>query len=205
MKICGIAFSYSKNSMAFRGLSLMNNYLNFQWYCQVTDIPLCNSNIPDGNVPKSVERLWNNMNKCDVFVFSIPETTGHYSAAFKNVMDWFVVKSQFNSDLGQKYPMSNKPVVVITFTPVYKNAGDRHFNMTKHILQEKLGADVIDMIVKNDCWQHVIPNNFEFVAEECKQILSIPLENKIIEKPDMAKEVDDWQKKYKEWNNKWQN
>jgi len=205
MKICGIAFSYSENSMAIRGLSLMDHYLKFEWYGQLNDIPLCNSNIPDGNVPEPVEILWNKMNDCDAFVFSIPEASGHYSAAFKNVMDWFVVKSYFNADLGQKYPMSNKPVIVMTFTPVYKNAGGRHFDMTKHILEEKLGANVIDMIVKNDCWKHVVPNNFEFVKEECTRILCTPLINEIDEKPDMIKEVNVWQKEYEEWNNKWQN
>lgn len=204
MKICGIAFSYSHCSMAYRGLSLMDHYLNFEWYGQVDDIPICDSNIPDGNVPDSVIKLWNTMEECDVFVFAVPEATAHYSAAFKNIMDWFVVKSSFNADLGQKYPISNKPVYVITFTPVYKNAGSRHFDMTRHLLEEKLGANVVNMVVKNKCWEYIIPHNHKFVKAECEEILQLKPSELVEEKPDMSYDVNKWKREYEEWNRKWQ-
>ena len=66
--------------------------------------------------------------------------------------------------------------------------------MTKDILT-KLGSQVKNMWVKNDCWENLTPNNHKFIEKECKQIL----------KKDMKDEVGGWQQKYNDWNNKWKN
>ena len=49
------------------------------------------------------------------------------------------------------------------------------------------------MFVKNDCWNHLLPDNYKFVEKECKEIL----------RKDMEDEVSGWKAKYKEWNDKW--
>ena len=64
--------------------------------------------------------------------------------------------------------------------------------MTKDLL-EKLGCRVNKMYVKNDCWDNLVPNNYDFVKKECKEIL----------RKDMEDEVNGWQLKYEEWDNKW--
>ena len=193
MNITAISFSYSDDSMNHRGLLLMNRYLNFKHIIKM-NLPMCNSNKPDGDIPNSVETLDRKLKESDVLVFAIPEYTGHYSVGFKNLMDWLVVKAYYNADLGQQYSISNKPVHVITFTPAKKGVGDRHFDMTKDILT-KLGSQVKNMWVKNDCWENLTPNNHKFIEKECKKIL----------KKDMKDEVGGWQQKYNDWNNKWKN
>jgi|TARA_B100000212_G_scaffold174432_1_gene131151 NAD(P)H-dependent FMN reductase len=191
MNITGVSFSHSENSMSYRGLLLMNHFINFNNLIKI-DLPICDSNKPNGVIPKKVEELDNKLKESDALVFSIPEYTGHYSVGFKNLMDWLVVKAYYNADLGQKYSISNKPVYVITFTPAKKGTGDRHFDMTKDLL-EKLGCRVNKMYVKNDCWDNLVPNNYDFVKKECKEIL----------RKDMEDEVNGWQLKYEEWDNKW--
>ena len=204
MNISSVSFSYSKNSMSYRGLLLMDKYLKFSDIIKI-DIPICDSNKSDGNVPEEVNIFCDKLFKADILVFSIPEATAHYSAAFKNAMDWLVVKSNFNADLGQKYPISNKSLYVITFTPVYKNAGHRHFEMTKHLLQDKLGADVKNMFVKNYGWDNVIPHNYKFVYNECQEILNTTPPTIVEKKKNMRDDINTWNKQYDEWNLKWLN
>jgi NAD(P)H-dependent FMN reductase len=202
MNIVGVSFSYSDQSMGDRGLSLMDHYLNFSDIIHM-DLPICNSNNPNGDVPIEVELFDHRLSVADILVFSIPEATGHYSAAFKNAMDWLVVKSNFNADLGQRYSISNKPTYIITFTPVHKNAGNRHFDMTRHLLRDKMGVDVRDMFVKNRGWENIIPNNCKFLHEECVQILNTKTVQPAISKEDMTVEVPIWNQQYSEWNLKW--
>ena len=109
-------------------------------------------------------------------------------------MDWLVVKSNYNADLGQEYCLTDKTIYVITFTPSKKGAGDRHFDMTKELI-EKLGGKVKKMFVKNDCWDNLTPKNYSFVENECKQIL----------RKNMKNEVNGWTKKFNEWDSKWKN
>lgn len=201
MKIAGVSFSASENSMNYRGLELMDKVINFS-SIQAASLPLCNSNKPDGVVPASIIDFWSKIQEADICVFSVPECTGHYSAAFKNAMDWFVVKGYFNATLGKNYPFSNKPVFVYTFTPsVNTDVGGRHFKMTKHLL-EKMGADIRSMVVKNDCWNKLYPNNIGFIEQDCKQILNCKLKN-YDKTDDIMHKVAPWQKKYEEWNTKW--
>jgi hypothetical protein len=188
--------------MGARGLSLMDHHLKFSDIIHI-DFPLCDSNNPNGEVPVEVDSFNKKIEAADILVFSIPESTGHYSAAFKNAMDWLVVKSSFNADLGQQYSISNKATYVITFTPVHKGAGHRHFDMTRHLLSDKMGAHVRDMYVKNRCWEHVIPNNTEFVGKECTQILNTKIYAPPESKENMTGEVPLWNQQYAEWNLKW--
>lgn len=202
MNIAGISFSYSIDSMAFRGLKLMDYYLNFETLSKV-DLPICDSNKPDGIVPQSVHNFSELLNSADVLVFSIPEYTGHYSAAFKNALDWLVVKKQFNSTLGQDYCISQKPIYVITFTPSHQGAGHRHFEMTSEILQ-KLGAQVKNCFVKNNGWETVIPLNYKLVQDECNEIKNTSITKQLAKNTTtLDNEVPTWINAYNNWNNKW--
>lgn len=202
MKITGISFSYSKDSMALRGLFLMDSFLHFYNLHQI-NLPFCNSNKPNGLVPQSVQLFIDIICDADILVFSVPEYSEHYSAAFKNALDWLVVEQNFNSSLGQDYCITNKPIYVITFTPAKTGAGDRHFEMTTHILK-KLGADIRKCFVKNNGWQEVVPNNFKFVEQESNEILNtLIVERKQSNEVDLKNEVPEWINKYEEWNNKW--
>ena len=71
MNITGVSFSYSNDSMNHRGLLLMNRYLNFKHIIKM-NLPICNSNKPDGNIPISVEDLDKKLKDSDVLVFAIP-------------------------------------------------------------------------------------------------------------------------------------
>ena len=186
-----ISFSYSDDSMNYRGLKMMNHFINFDNLIRI-DLPMCNANGPDGEIPKELDELDKKISKSDKLVFAIPEYSGHYSVGFKNFMDWLVVKSNYNADLGQDYCITDKLIYVITFTPSKKGAGDRHFNMTKELI-EKLGGRVKKMYVKNDCWDNLVPNNLSFVEKESKEILRSSMKN----------EVAGWIEKYDDWNKKW--
>ena len=188
-----ISFSYSDDSMNYRGLRMMNHFINFDNLITI-NLPMCNVNGPDGEIPKELNELHDKIIKSDKLVFAIPEYSGHYSVGFKNFMDWLVVKSNYNADLGQDYCITDKSIYVITFTPSKKGAGDRHFDMTKELI-EKLGGKVKKMYVKNDCWDNLQPDNLNFVEKESKEILRTTMKN----------EVNGWIKKYNDWNDKWKN
>ena len=102
-------------------------------------------------------------------------------------MDWLVVGKQYNASLGQNYSISDKSVYVITFTiPLVYSTGGRHFDMTRHMdFQEKMGCDVKAMYVKNNCWEELLFNNYDFVWTECDAILSCKDFRKIEKRNDM--------------------
>ena len=205
-KISAFSFSNSPDSMNTRGLRLMDTRgLKFHKLKDMGDynIPVCNSNKCDGQVPLSVKKFDSDMQKSDIIIFAVPECTGHYSGVFKNAMDWLVVKSYMNNSLGTTYGFSNKPVILITFSPA-KEAGDRHFDMTRELLQ-KMGAKVIHSFVKNDCWKNLYPNNNDFVAKECSFITTFSNQFEPYEKMEVRQwqNTDDIQKLYDDWNNKW--
>jgi hypothetical protein len=78
-----------------------------------------------------------------------------------------------------------------------------NFDITQHAL-EKLGADVKELFVKNDGWDNVIPNNFQFVDTECTLILNTAItELQPVIKKDMSTDVPGWNIKYNNWNEKW--
>ena len=56
MNITGVSFSHSENSMSYRGLLLMNHFINFNNLIKI-DLPICDSNKPNGVIPKKVEEL----------------------------------------------------------------------------------------------------------------------------------------------------
>jgi len=202
MNIVGVSFSYSDNSMNYRGLTLMDHHIGFSDIIKL-DLPVCNSNKADGVVPPKVKNFDERLEKADVLVFAIPEYTGHYAHGFKNVMDWLVVGKQYNASLGQNYSISDKPVYVITFTPALAPTGGRHFDMTRHMLEEKMGCDVKAMYVKNNCWEELLPNNYDFVWTECDAILSCKGFRKIEKRNDMTNEVNGWIERYEKWDEQW--
>lgn len=206
MKICAVNFSYANNSMGWRGLKLLNNIKPFESNINVLDydIPVCNSNRADGYVPLCVENLFNDMNNHDAYIFSVAEYSGAYCVGFKNIMDWFVVKTFYNSTLGQGYPFTNKPVAIVTFTPTTKN-GNRHFSMSEKLL-DKLGATVSSTHVFQDGWNTVLPNNSDYFVDDYNHLLQ-ELENVNINQvelhPKAQQDAQHWVTKYEEWNDAW--
>lgn len=207
--LSGISFSYAANSLQSRGLSLFDRHLGFKRLYSMGDfdIPLCYSNKPDGAVPLGVVNFDSALAESDAWVFAIAEAGGHYCAAFKNVMDWLIVKNRFNSQLGEGYSLSRKPVYIVTFTPTYEGSGGRHFEMTKYILSEKFGADVRGMYVLNKCWENVVPGNHEFVRVQSEAIgadlAQVPGVGSEVT-PALAKyDVDKWVRQYEAWDRQW--
>jgi len=204
MKIVGISFSHAENSLQTRGLKLLNEEKLFDSIHDMTDfnMPVCYSNKSDGNVPDSVEQF-NSALDADILVFAISEATSHYSAGFKNAMDWLVVKSKFNAKLGTDYAITDKPIFVITFTPTTKAPnGARHFEMTEHLLT-KMGANVIQSFVVNNSWNCVVPGAFTNV----KHIYDSVNEYSSTHVSKAKKEIKDnsmtWITDYEKWNTKW--
>lgn len=210
MNLVGISFSSAPNSLQSRGLLLVNHFLQFQKLCGLGDfdIPLCNSNRPDGEVPQGVQDFDRVLSEADALVFAISEAGGHYSASFKNVMDWLIVMTRFNSQLGAGYSLSNKPVYILTFTPTHQDSGGRHFEMTKYILAEKFGARVRLMHVWNRCWEQVVPGNYEFVKDQSLAIRT-DLESfaELRAKPQKfvtpRYDTEKWLQQYEAWDRQW--
>ena len=198
--IIGISFSYAKNSMNTRGLKLMG--LDDVYDMTDFNMPICDVNKSDGKVLARVHNFLNRIKEADILVFAVPEATAHYSAGFKNAMDWIICATNFNADLGQDGPFSNKPVYLMTFTPVVEGAGGRHFDMTKHLI-EKMGGKVYNSFVKNNGWKECIPNNYEWVKEECIEILNTKMPKPINRKKDMLDRPNVWIEQYNEWDKLW--
>ena len=209
IKVVGISFSYADNSLQTRGLQLLDELNVFDKVCDMTDfdMSICNSNKSDGNVPQSVNKFVDVLNNADVLVFAVSEATGHYSAGFKNAMDWLVVKSKFNAKLGTNYAITNKPIYVVTFTPTkYEPNGARHFDMTTQLL-EKLGANVVKSHVINDSWETVIPKHTAAIQGVYNDLTSF-LSSYTPHSSTHILETDDnsglkWLNAYNDWDNKW--
>ena len=183
-----------------RGLKLMS--LNNVYDMNDFNMPICDINKSDGKVTQGVNKFIVKLVDADILVFAIPEATAHYSAGFKNAMDWIICATNFNADLGQDGPFSNKPVYVITFTPVISNAGDRHFDMTKHLI-EKMGGIVYNSFVKHNGWKECVPGNYEWIRKEREEILNTKMPEVIERKIDMLDRPNVWIEQYNKWNNKW--
>ena len=196
----GISFSYAKNSMNTRGLQLMQ--LDETYDMTDFNMPICDINKSDGKVITRVHNFLNVIKEADILVFAVPEATAHYSAGFKNAMDWIICATSFNADLGQDGPFSNKPVYLMTFTPVVKGAGGRHFDMTKHLV-EKMGGVVHNSFVKNNGWKECIPGNYDWVKKECIEIFNTEVLDHVERKPAMDDRPSRWVEQYKEWDDKW--
>lgn len=210
MKIAGISFSYADNSLQTRGLELIahsDDTLDSVDSMATFNMPMCDSNMCDGRVPDSVEAFDKVLEDADVLVFAVSEATAHYSAGFKNAMDWLVVKSRFNETLGEGYSISNKPVLVVTFSPTKeKPNGSRHFPMTVHLL-EKLGAHVVASICINNAWETVVPgmhDTVKLIVDRLHTIreVHVPNENKL-KKTNAEDSSTRWLDAYTEWDNKW--
>jgi multimeric flavodoxin WrbA len=201
MNIIGISFSYAKNSMNTRGLKLMT--LDSVYDMNDFNMPMCNVNKADGRVAPGVNKFIDKLIEANVLVFAIPEATAHYSAGFKNAMDWLICASNFNADLGQDGPFFNKPIYVITFTPVISNAGDRHFEMTKHLLEDKMGGIVYNSFVKHSGWKECVPGNYEWVRKEHEEILNTKMPEPHPRYDDWKDKPNTWIEQYKIWEEQW--
>lgn len=205
-KLVSISFSYAENSLQTRGLKLLSENISMSVYDMLDfNMPMCNSNKSDGIVPTSVNEFIDVLENADVLVFAISEATGHYSAGFKNAMDWLVVKSQFNAKLGTNYAITNKPIFIITFTPTkYEPNGARHFEMSSHLLT-KLGSNVIDTHVVNNSWNAIIPGNVDAVENYCTKIKNfindyeLPIKDTAL----INDNSNGWLSAYNEWDKKW--
>ena len=197
IKTIALGGSASPDSMNYRGLKLLSKNCPFDIDSLANyDIPVINTNASDGVVPQEVDKLITKLYEYEQFVFAVPEMTGQMGAAFKNFLDWLVVKGYMNANLGTQYPFSRRVTLLLTFTPSAKEGGDRHFPKTKEILV-KLGANVVYNKCFNDGWKNVKPGNEEFYkkdAEIIKRYLSY-------DKSTSSK----WQQKYIDWNNSWKN
>ena len=196
MKTIALGCSASPDSMNHKGLKIISEYCDFDQIDSLSnyDIPVINTSSSDGIVPQEVDRLITKLFQYDKFVFAVPEMTGQMGGAFKNFLDWLVVKGYMNSNLGTAYPISNKEVVLLTFTPSGGEGGSRHFPQTKEILI-KLGANVVYTKCFNNCWKNLVPDNSEHYkhdAEIIKRYLSY------------SKDTSSrWQQKYLDWLDKW--
>jgi len=199
--ITGISFSYANNSMNTRGLQLLS--LDNVYDMTNFNIPICDKNSADGKVPQSVDHFMNVLERAKIVVFAIPECTAHYGAGFKNAMDWLICASNFNADLGQDGPFFNKPIYIITFTPSHKNAGGRHFDMTKHLLEDKMGGVVYNSFVKHSGWEECVPGNYKWLDKERIEILNTTMPEVIERKTDMLDQPNVWIDQYNIWNNQW--
>ena len=205
IKISAFSFSNNPNSMNTKGLFMMNDYINFHVCKSMSDynMKLLDTNDVDGKVDEGIKEFDKDLHDTDVFVFAVPEHTAHYSAVFKNAMDWLVVKSNMNNNLGSTYGFSYKPIVLITFTPS-KKSGGRHFDMTKNLL-EKMGGHVVKTFVKNDCWDNLYKDNIGFIKNECEYIDTFKQNIVTIEKqePKQWKSKDEMITSYNKWLEKW--
>lgn len=208
MNVNAVSFSYADNSLQTRGLKLLQEKLDIQVYDMLNfNMPICNSNKSDGIVPEGVEQFIGTLEQADILIFAISEATSHYSAGFKNAMDWLVVKSKFNAKLGTDYAITDKPIFVVTFTPTKKNIsnnGGRHFSMTKELL-EKLGANVIHLEVVHDAWRTVVPNNYTPIENLVKEISHFSYGYNSKSKKIIVEDTGSpgWLELYNNWDKQW--
>ena len=90
----------------------------------------------------------------------------------------------------------------MTFTPVVKGAGARHFEMTQHLI-EKMGGVVFNSFCKNDGWKECVPGNYNWVKDECIEIFNTEVLDKVERKPAMDDRPSRWVEQYKDWDAKW--
>lgn len=211
MKINAVSFSHSSASMQKRGLTLLDYHLNFNKLVGLDEynIPVQYSNKTDGTVPDVIKEIDDILNEADALIFAASESIGHYSAGFKNIIDWLVVKDYWNNGLGSQYSFSNKPIYLFTFTPSKPSAkvkgGRRHHGLIEEILKEKMGGDLRGKFSVNNCWEELVPNNYDLVKQDAEFILQ-DLQNYDFNKSKEKKTYgnpSDWLDKYNEWNSKW--
>lgn len=199
MTVYAVNFSHAKNSMGMRGIWCLDmefdNIINLADY----NIPVCYSNNADGVVPNVIEHIFEGMKGADQYVFVVSEAAGDYPAGFKNLMDWFVVKTQFNSSLGTTYPFSNKPVALVTFTPSLE-VGHRHHEKTGALI-EKLGGTLSGTYTFRDGWATVVPGNKLDATDIINDLNSTVVEVKE-EQPNPN--TQRWVTGYREWDQKWE-
>lgn len=205
-KIVGMAFSYSPNSMQFRGLQLLNEVIPFYKIYTLADfdIPLVKTNKPNGNSPESVKSFVQAMNEADALVFGIAEMVAQPFSGFKNAMEWLVIDINSDVDMSRSYCISHKPLVTTTFTPG-PHAGARHWDATNQLLFQ-LNCKVKENYVFRDAWEKLLPGNVEYIEKEATDMLThlnTPYIDEGIQVHHRVRSMGAWLDSYEVWNNAW--
>lgn len=205
-KIVGMAFSYSPDSMQYRGLRLLSEVVPFHKIYTLADfdIPLVKTNRPDGSAPDSVKRFVKAMEEADALVFGISEMVAQPYSGFKNAMEWLVIEINSDVDLKRSYCISHKPLVTTTFTPA-PHAGARHWEATNKLLFQ-LNCKVKENYVFRDAWENLLPNNVDYIKDSANEMLKYLNEKYIdegVQVHDRVRTMGAWLDYYDEWNNAW--
>ena len=211
MKLTGISFSLSENSMNYRGLSLMKHWLDMEIKSIIDfNIPLMNKNVSDGIVPKEVELWIEYLKQFDGYVFAVPEYTHHLNAVFRNSIDWIVIKYFINNKLRVNDIFGSKPVKIVTFTPS-RDSGGFHLDATQNFCEMNC-LNVVDRGTIMDLgWNNVRPGNYDYVRRLCKDITKKFKTQKLlgVDPPEGIKSAYEenkpewWVPLYEDWNNSW--
>jgi len=211
MKLTGISFSLSENSMNYRGLSLMQHWLDME-IKPIGDfnLPLMNKNVSDGDVPVEVDAWIDYLKQFDGYVFAVPEYTHHLNAVFRNSLDWIVIKYFRDNKLRVNEVFEHKPAKIVTFTPS-KDSGGFHLDATQDFCKMNC-VNVVDRGKIMDLgWNNVRPRNYKYVEKLCNDIKK---QFKKVKKlgvypPEGVKSAYEenepqwWVPLYNEWNESW--
>lgn len=113
MKIIGICGSIREKSINKALLNEAGSMLPEGIEMEIADIsqlPLFNSDLEEGNLPEAVEELVRLAESADGFIISCPEYNSSITGALKNALDWLS-----RSRVGT--PLVNKPVAIMGATP----------------------------------------------------------------------------------------
>lgn len=211
MKLTGISFSLSEDSMNFRGLSLMQHWLDMEIKSIIDfDIPLMNKNVSDGIVPTEVDAWIDYLKQFDGYVFAVPEHTHHLNAVFRNSLDWIVIKYFRDNKLRVNEVFKHKPAKIVTFTPS-KDSGGFHLDATEDFCKMNC-VNVVDRGTIMDLgWDNVRPGNYNYVRPLCKDITKKFKTQKIlgvkpskgIKSANKENKPQWWVPLYNEWNESW--
>lgn len=205
-KIVGMAFSYSADSMQYRGLTLLSDIIPFYKIYTLSDfdIPLMKTNKPNGTSLESVKKFITAMAEADALVFGISEMIAQPCASFKNAMEWLVVDINGDTDMKKSYCISHKPMVTTTFTPG-PHPGARHWDATNQLLFQ-LNCNVKKNYVFRNAWTNLLPGNVDYVKAEATEMLPIlnePYIDNGILVHHRVRTMGAWLSSYDIWNDVW--
>tara|TARA_B110000503_G_C7145150_1_gene412582 strand:+ start:1171 stop:1809 length:639 start_codon:yes stop_codon:yes gene_type:complete len=205
-KIVGMAFSYSPDSMQYRGLQLLNNIVPFYKIYTLADfdIPLVKTNYPNGEAPDNVKQFVAAMEEADALVFGISEMVAQPYSGFKNAMEWLVIEINNDVDLTRSYCISHKPLVTTTFTPG-PHSGARHWDATNQLLFQ-LNCKVKENYVFRDAWEKLLPGNVDYIKDSANEMLSHLTQSYVdegIQVHDRVRTMGAWLDDYDKWNKTW--
>jgi hypothetical protein len=206
-KIVGMAFSYAENSMQYRGIQLLSHWVPFYKIYTLADfdIPLMRTNKPNGDSTESVKQFVSAMDEADALVFGIAEMAAQPYSGFKNAMEWLITDINTDKDMSRSYSISNKPLCTTTFTPGAEPAGSRHFEAINKLLWQ-LNCNIRTNYVWNDAWEHLLPDNVEWVKKQGKEMseqLSAKTSDVGITQHPKVRTMGTWLHLYDAWDAEW--